>query len=137
MHFQSTDSKIKLANSSTTEVKARGDVGLTAYHEKVNKPVNPENAFVPELRTNLMSLMKIVDNNHEVIFKKTRAIIQDTQRNVIAKRRNLFYLSTSRQEVNAAANIRSNEDVAQTLWPCKLWGPESDEERSDRHRYRF
>jgi len=37
-----------------------------------------ENAlYVPDLRTNLLSVSKIVDKDHTVIFKKYTAIIKD------------------------------------------------------------
>lgn len=82
LRFQNTDSKIKLANASTAEVKARGDVGLKVCHEKINKSINLENTlYVPELRTNLMSVAKIVDKDHEVVFKRTHAVIRDIQGN--------------------------------------------------------
>lgn len=104
-----TDNKIRLANAATAEVRAKGNVGLTVHCDDNKKKINLENTlFVPELRTNL----KIVDKDHEVIFKKNNAIVQDLKENIkmFAERRgDLFYVRENNQEVNIAIDTKRDK----------------------------
>lgn len=94
--YEDTDSEIRLVDATTTEVRAKSTVEVNIQCGKDNKRINLENALhVPEFRTNLMSVVRIVDKNHEVIFKKNHAIVRDLQGNVkmLAERQgNLFYV---------------------------------------------
>lgn len=67
-------SDLKLADNSVTQVKAKGDVRF----ETAGQTVTLKNTlYVPELRTNLISVSKIVDNDHQVTFSKDRAVVRD------------------------------------------------------------
>lgn len=63
-----------------------------------------------------MSVAKIVDKDHEVIFKRNQAIVRDLQGNVkmLAERQgNLFYVQECQQE---ACNVVSNKCNRVELW---------------------
>ncbi|XP_077277091.1 uncharacterized protein LOC143905509 isoform X1 [Temnothorax americanus] len=92
-------SGLKLANNTTTKIKAMGNIKITTAvdDEEMNIRLK-DTLYVPDLRTNLLSVAKIVDNQHQVLFTKDCAIVQDLQGNakMIAKRvNNLFYLQES------------------------------------------
>lgn len=72
------DSNIKLANEKTARATAKGAVNITVSNGKQNKKVTLANAlYVPDLRTNLLSIAKIIDKNHEVLFTGKHAYIKD------------------------------------------------------------
>jgi len=97
-------SGLKLANNDTTKVEAKGDVRITALVNKKKKPLRLMNTLfinVPNLRTNLLSMAKIVDNNQEILFKQDRAIVRNLQgkTTIIAKRINdLYYLQENPEQ---------------------------------------
>lgn len=73
---KNVSSGLKLANSTTTKVKAMGDVKITATVDKGDRNIRlMDTLYVPDLRTNLLSVAKIVDNQHQVLFTKDRAAI--------------------------------------------------------------
>lgn len=102
VNTRNVSSGLKLANSHTTEVKAMGDVRITASVNERDKNVRlMDTLYVPDLRTNLLSVSKIVDNQHQVLFTKDRAIVRDLQGKIkmTAKRVNdLFYLQEGSQQ---------------------------------------
>ena len=60
------------------------------------KPVEFQDAlYVPDLRTNLISVAKITDKNNEISFKKNEAIVSGMDGRLIAKAKrigNLYYI---------------------------------------------
>ncbi|KMQ88628.1 retrovirus-related pol polyprotein from transposon tnt 1-94 [Lasius niger] len=113
--YEDADSEIRLADATTTDVHAKGTVEVSIQCGEDNKRINLENTlYVPELRTNLMSVAKIVDKNHEVVFKKNHAIIRDLQGNVkmFAERQgNLFYIQEHQQEAYATVNKKNKVEL--------------------------
>lgn len=98
-------SDIKLANSATSTINAKGDIELLTVNNQ-NKRIRLENALhVPDLRTNLLSVAKIVDKGYRVIFDSNRAVIQDLRGNhkLIAKRQGDL-LNGPIQQANVAAS---------------------------------
>lgn len=89
-------SGLKLASSATTKIEAMGDIKITASVNRKNKDIRLVDAlYVPDLRTNLLSVARIVDRGYQVTFKENRAIVRDPQGKVrmVANRiNNLFYL---------------------------------------------
>jgi len=52
---------------------AKGDIQVTFSNDKQNKPVTLQNIlYVPTLRMNLLSVAKIVDRKHQVLFTKNQ-----------------------------------------------------------------
>lgn len=67
-------SDIKLANSATNTVDAKGDVEFLTTFKNRNNTIRLENALhVPDLRTNLLSVAKIVDRGYRVTFDSNQA----------------------------------------------------------------
>lgn len=59
-----------------------------------------------------MSVARMMDRGHEIIFSKDHAIVQDLRGNVkmFAERRgNLFFIKVSHQEANAATDVKNKK----------------------------
>lgn len=68
------NSCVKLASDATARVKAKGDIRVVTSDGTQNKSIVLQNAlYVPNLRTNLLLVAKIVDKKHNVIFTERRA----------------------------------------------------------------
>lgn len=104
---------MKLASNAVAEVTAKGNVRITASNGDKYKSFLLQNTlFVPKLRTNLLSVAKIVDKDHNVTFTKMRAYIKDVNGAIkfIADREgDLFLVKTEPDVVNAAISIKSEE----------------------------
>lgn len=103
---------LKLASNNTAKIEATGDVRITASISKNEKQIRfTDTLYVPDLRTNLMSVAKIVDAHNQVLFTKDRAIVRDPQGKtvMIANRiNNLFYLQDNSQKVYIANDDRKS-----------------------------
>lgn len=72
----STRSTLNLADKRSTEITAKGTAGFTANVNGKLKNITLKKAlFVPELRTNLLSISKITDYGHEVLFRQNEALV--------------------------------------------------------------
>ena len=115
------DGGVKLASDATALVTAKGDVQMSFSNGKRNKEVTLQNTlYVPTLRTNLVSVAKIVDRNHQVLFTGDRAYIQDASGNVkiMADRvGDLFYL---REGQNKACAVSTDAPNDTKEWHRKL-----------------
>lgn len=114
-------SGLKLANGATTKVEAIGDIKITASVNRENKDIRLVDAlYVPDLRTNLLSVARIVDRGYEVTFKKNRAVVRDPQgkvRMVANRTNNLFYLQESPPQAYMAAK---REQTQAKVWHDRL-----------------
>ncbi|XP_067208160.1 uncharacterized protein Inos isoform X2 [Linepithema humile] len=99
-------SDIKLANSATSMADARGDVEFITAFKNRNKTIRLENTLhVPDLRTNLLSVAKIVDRGYRVTFDSNQATVYDPQGNtslVVKREGDLYLLEGSTQRANTA-----------------------------------
>lgn len=67
-NISGTQNGIKLANNDTMQATAKGSVDIIANNGGENIPYTLTNTLhVPSLRTNLLSIAKIVDKNLEVV----------------------------------------------------------------------
>lgn len=111
--------KLNLANSMSTDVKGKGVVTLSALGEGSIGTANlNDTLFVPDLRTNLISVSKITDNGYTVDFSRDFARIRDSNGNVRLKATrlgNLYYL----QECEMT-NAVTNDKVDVHLWHERL-----------------
>jgi len=110
---------VKLASNATAPVTAKGNVEITVSNGKQDKAITLQNAlYVPTLRTNLMSIAKIVDKRHQILFIEKQAYVKDASGKVVADRvGNLFYL---RESENATYAVSSNTTDSSTEWHRKL-----------------
>lgn len=110
---QEINSGINLASDATATVTAKGDVQIKVSNDKQDKSITLQNAlYVPTLRTNLLSVAKIVDKRHQVLFTENRAYVQDSDGNVkmIADRvGNLFYLREGHDTACTASTTAFND----------------------------
>lgn len=88
-------SKLNLANNGSTNIAGRGTVNTIIMTGNTSKSIKLDDTlYVPDLRTNLISVSKITDKGHNVIFDKNKAEVIDNSGNVLltAKReRDLYY----------------------------------------------
>jgi len=71
---------LNLASNDTVRITGRGNVNMVVNNGTNNRKITLEDTLLaPDVRMNLLSVSKIINRNHEVIFKKDRAIIQDRQ----------------------------------------------------------
>lgn len=103
-------SDIKLASSATSSVNAIGNVELLTRVNKTDRRIRLENALhVPDLRTNLLSVVKIV---HKVTFDAKQASVRDQHGNVkliIEREGDLYILNASAQQVNFVAQTKRSD----------------------------
>lgn len=101
-NLRQTVSGLKLATNATSNVTAIGDVKLESWNGKENTTVNLLNTlYVSNLRTNLLSVSKIVDKGDQVLFTKYKAFIKSDKGKIklVAKRAgDLFYLQEESQQ---------------------------------------
>ena len=97
-HALQAESGIKLANDATATATATGNIRLTVSSGKQDRTITLSRALhVPSLRTNLMSVAKIVDANNEV-FTKQFACIKDNHGStkfVADRKGDLFFVRES------------------------------------------
>lgn len=76
--------KLNLASNVTTEIKARGIVIINTRVREKDRRVNIHDTLhVPDLRTNLLSVAKIMNKGFKVTFDKNSTVVIDKLNNVI------------------------------------------------------
>lgn len=95
---------LHLANSNSTEIKGSGIVKLrtnTGFTAKLE-----DTLYVPDLRSNLLSVAKITDHGFEIKFNKKEAVIMNNktgEKLMVAKRnKNLYYVQEEVENCRAA-----------------------------------
>ena len=88
---------VNLANNNSTKIEGSGVVKLNT-REGVTAKLE-DTLFVPDLRSNLLSVGKMTQHGFEVIFKKDEAVILDprTKEKVMTstRKRDLYYVTES------------------------------------------
>lgn len=110
---------LKLASNSTTAVKAKGDIQFEIADKKV---ILKDTLYVPDLRTNLISVAKIVNNDCEVTFNNKCAIIKDNNSKILftADRiGDLFFLRGNGKASFAVSESKSYKSGAE-IWHARL-----------------
>lgn len=106
---------LNLASQNSTTIEGSGTVKLNVKGEKTAKL--EETLFVPDLRSNLLSVGKIADHGFEIIFRKNEAIVlnPETKESVMTaqRRKDLYFVTES---VESAEESR----IAQTS-PLQEW----------------
>lgn len=106
-HFGETQSgcgKLNLANQDSTEIKAKGNASFFNNYLGSEVKVNlKDTLYVPDLRTNLISVAKITENGYDVLFTNNHAKVIDKKgkTKLIAKKgRGLYYFNESANYVS-------------------------------------
>lgn len=117
------DRTLNLANKESSKITGIGNVKLTVAEREDERLLNLENVLhVPDLRTNLLSVAKITDKNHEVLFTKTEAVImtKDKQPLVTAYRQgDLYFLREGTDDAKIAQSKNSPYNELQN-WHRKM-----------------
>jgi hypothetical protein len=91
---------LNLANSCSTKIVGSGTVQLSV-EENLTVRLD-ETLYVPDLRSNLLSVAKMTEHGFEVIFRRNEAIVTnpDTGENVIVARRDkdMYYIDELSEE---------------------------------------
>jgi 23S rRNA-/tRNA-specific pseudouridylate synthase len=93
------DQVLNLTNHSFTKIRRTGNVKIKVSNENNLRSVNLNNVmYVPDLRSNLLSVGKITDKGSTVIFENNKVYIldKDGKEIMIGQKRNHLYLLRSR-----------------------------------------
>ena len=115
--------KINLANNMSTEIKARGNVSIAAsVNGRVTNVDINDALYVPDLRSNLLSVGKITDRGYIVIFddKSARVMSADGRTVLSADRTDgLYVLREYKQTCGAVEN--PNGAAVSALSATEMW----------------
>ncbi|CAD6208554.1 GSCOCG00010547001-RA-CDS, partial [Cotesia congregata] len=103
---ESSNIKLILASQASTQVKGKGVVHLPVSSSSGYKVYEfKDTLYVPDLRTNLISVAKITNKEHEVTFRRNDAYVRDEHGNinVIADRKGDLYVVREGSECAEAA----------------------------------
>ena len=103
----STTGRLNLASRASTMVEGKGPVKIPISSNQGRRVVElRDTLFVPDLRTNLVSVAKITDRGHTVVFRRNSALVADEDGNVrmqAHRRGNLYYLHEEADSAGAAS----------------------------------
>lgn len=119
-----TTGKVHLASNTYAEIKGKGPITFTAEHGGRETCINlTEALYVPDLRTNLLSVGKICDKGLRVIFEKKKATVVDRNgSSVLSANRasnGLYCLETRTPE--SSANAEWNEEKNSKSRSTLMW----------------
>jgi hypothetical protein len=108
---------LNLAKSWSTKIVGSGTVKLSV-EENLTVRLD-ETLYVPDLRSNLLSVAKMTEHGFEVIFRRNEAIVTnpDTGKNVIVARRDkdMYYIDGSYEE-SRVSQTRSQISMSLQEW---------------------
>ena len=119
--MKNTISDLNLADNSSTSVKGKGDIRIVKSRNASDIVTLKDALLVPDIHTNLISIAKIVDKNHEVLFTKDRAVVKDKNGDTkltATRIGDLFYLR-GKSELCAAVETKNHSDEAAS-WHARL-----------------
>jgi len=110
---------LNLANCTSTKTKGEGTAQLAANVSGGETSISlSKTLLVPDLRTNLLSVSKIVDRNFEVLFRKESAVVLDSRGEVKMRADrvgDLFFARESRLASCAASTVPKSEAITLEL----------------------
>lgn len=104
--------KLNLTSTAHTEIEGKGTalmIANTIDAERVFKLKNT--LYVPDLRTNLVSVGKVIDNGYEVIFDQMKAEIVNGKGDVLLtpdRRGDIYYIQDLKSECNSIYEAKSS-----------------------------
>lgn len=105
---------------ASSEIKRKGTVGLSVTNGKDLRSVEFLNTlFVTELRSNLISVAKITDKDHEVLFRHDSATVfnQQGQIKLTVEHRDLYYVN---KENGIASMAETKDQIKVKRWHERL-----------------
>ena len=131
---------LNLANNFTTAINGTGTSQFTALTFGAKRNISPVNtAYVPDLRTNLLSVDKIIDSGFEVTFRKDRAEIVYKDGNVALRAdriADLYYIQEQKDDASPMAIHPRSKVQSNDLWH-RCFGPANMRDVSDVVRKNF
>lgn len=119
-NVQETSSSVITASNGKLTVVSKGTVKLNVQIGNKQNTVNAEDVlFVPELATNLLSVSKIINKGHKVIFTKRGCIIKDAHGRTKAQARlegGMYRLQIAEEVAYAVSEATDKEN----LWHRRL-----------------
>lgn len=110
---------LNLANCTSTKTEGEGTAQLAANVSGGETSISLSNTLlVPDLRTNLLSVSKIVDRNFEVLFRKESAVVLDSRGEVKMRADrvgDLFFARESRSASCAASTVPKSKAITLEL----------------------
>lgn len=121
--LSSIDSEVKLANNESTRIIGVGKVSIPVDtgHDKREVDITRV-MYVPDLRTNLLSVSAITDRGYKVIFREKDAIVVDKKNKVCTRADrigNLYYVRQCRDAINNV-EISNSSKKAIDIWHERL-----------------
>lgn len=106
---------LNLANSESTNITGTGNVRMAVSNGEKEKTMNFEKVYyVPDLRSNLLSVSKITDHGYEVNFRIKDAIITGKNGEIIFRADrvgDLYYVRKDKNTVNKISNVMRRNNV--------------------------
>lgn len=104
--------RVNLASSMSTNILGKGIVSTNVEMDGKCKEINfKDTLYVPDLRTNLISVGKITSKGHKVIFSNTKAEVVDCAGKVLLianREKDLYYV---RKSVNPECKNVAESDI--------------------------
>ena len=85
LRSEENDQRFELGQQHSSSVKGKCYVRIVTTHNGSDIVTLKATLLVPEIRTNLVPIAKILDKNNEVTFSKDCAIVKDTNENIMGK----------------------------------------------------
>ncbi|CAB0041972.1 unnamed protein product [Trichogramma brassicae] len=111
---------LQLASNTTAAIRAKGDVNIVPGDDSTIVTLK-DTLLVPDLRTNLMSVAKVVDAGFDVKFSKKLATITAETGEVIARAErigDLFFIDGTERPRPISAMAKINVDMSE--WHARL-----------------
>uniref|UniRef100_A0A0C9QD48 POLX_0 protein n=1 Tax=Fopius arisanus TaxID=64838 RepID=A0A0C9QD48_9HYME len=111
--------RLNLASNDSSQVKGRGTVRLPVASDQGRKVIELRNTlFVPDLRANLISVARITDSGHAVVFTNNSAKVMEPSGKIKLKagrQGDLYYMQVDEDEETEVSHL------AQPSMDVKLW----------------
>lgn len=95
-NIEKINKTLNLGNSESTKISGAGNVRVVVNNGENEIDVNFEKVYyVPDLRTNLLSVAQITDRGYEMLFRESCALVTDREGKIIFRADrvgNLYYL---------------------------------------------
>ncbi|BES98060.1 Hydra magnipapillata [Nesidiocoris tenuis] len=116
--------RVNLASDGSIPVLGQGQVPIRVQNSSGERNISLENTlFVPELRTNLLSVAKIVDKGFTVTFDKRQALALGKNGEILLtadRIGDLFYLREDASQETAQLTYEGKNDLSIDLWHQRL-----------------
>jgi len=114
--------RVNLVSDASATVNGVGSLRLTLQGDNGDTTVRLKDIlYVPNLRTDLLSIGKITDNGYHVTFIREKVVILDNEENIIltAERKDDLYFISESAEFAGSVNTQQSDDDLES-WHVRL-----------------